>query len=70
MKIFTILLQLWSVLSPYLTRDNIAAVEKAIEQAIVDFKGGNLAQVLVDLANALNDLVPQATDKINAVCRQ
>ena len=62
---WTILLQLYSVLAPYLTPVNIAAVEAAVEKAVTDYRGGNYAEVLADLAAALKVILPGAAAKID-----
>ncbi len=68
-SLFQRLLALYQLLLPYIAPDKIAAVLAAIEKTLVDYQGGNYAQVLADLAAALKVILPaDAAPIIDAHC--
>lgn len=70
MKIWTFILQLWTLLQPYITAGNIAQIEAAIEQAIKDYTGGNLAGVVQDLVALLKAILPaEVAPKLDALVK-
>jgi hypothetical protein len=60
MSILMKLMAIYNAVLPYVEAVNWPKVEAAFTEAVVDFDGGNYAQVITDLETALLALVPAA----------
>lgn len=66
LKLLALLAQLMAVLGPFLNSTNLALIDAAVLKVITDFKSGDYAALVADLAAALKIVVPQASAEIDA----